>query len=222
MAGGLFHISSEKGDKGMAEPLVDVQSVVQLHRDMVVRWHEQDRVDVPYDGLSAVICRQHAYNYLLWHEEDKARSPDAGDAEIAAVKRAIDGYNQKRNDWMERIDDCLTDEVNRRGVEICPDARLNTETPGSVIDRLSILSLRIYHLEEQAERTDVTPAHLESVQQKLAICLEQLDDLASSLGDLMEDILSGQKRHKTYRHLKMYNDAELNPYLYRAKRRKAG
>ncbi len=206
----------------MDQPLVDVGAVLRLHRDMVVRWHAEDRVDVPYDGLLAVICRQHAYNYLLWHEEDKARNPHAGDGQIAAVKRSIDGYNQKRNDWMERIDDWLTDELNRRGTEIRPDARLNSETPGSIIDRLSILSLRIYHLEEQAERSDVTPEHLESVQQKLAICLEQLDDLAGSLEELLEDILEGRKRHKTYRHLKMYNDPELNPYLYQARRRKAG
>ncbi len=201
---------------------IDVEAVVRLHREMVVRWHQRGEVDVPYEGIEGVICRQFTYNYLLWHEEDVARSPDVGDARIAAVKRAIDGYNQKRNDWMERIDDRITEELERQGVVADPDASQNTETPGSVIDRMSILALRIYHLEEEAGRSDATPEHLESVQAKLAICLEQLDDLARSLGELLEDIFAGRKRHKTYRHLKMYNDPELNPYLYRAKKRRAG
>ncbi|HHK42027.1 MAG TPA: DUF4254 domain-containing protein [Planctomycetaceae bacterium] len=202
---------------------IDVEAIVRLHREMVVRWHQKGEVDVPYDGgFEAIVCRQFTYNYLLWHEEDIARSPDVGDARIAAVKRAIDGYNQKRNDWMERMDDWITDELQRQGVSASPNARQNTETPGSVIDRMSILALRIYHLEEEAARPDATAEHLEKVQGKLAICLEQLDDLSRALGELLEDIFAGRKRHKTYRHLKMYNDPELNPYLYRARKRKAG
>ncbi len=202
--------------------LIDVDSVVRLHREMVVRWHEQDEVDVPYDGIAGIICRQFTFNYLLWHEEDIARSRDVGDERIAAVKRAIDGYNQKRNDWMERIDDWITETLDSLDISPQEGARLNTETPGSVIDRMSILSLRIYHLEEQAARTDATAEHLESVQRKLAICLEQLNDLSQSLAELFDDIEVGRKRHKTYRHLKMYNDPQLNPQLYGAKQRRAG
>ena len=202
-------------------PLLDVPAVVALHRRLVALWHDQPEA-APFDpGLMGTIARQHRFNFLLWHEEDKARCPEASDAQIAAVKRAIDAYNQKRNDWMERIDDGITEELARRRVVPRPEARPRTETPGSAIDRLSILSLRIYHLEEEAARPDATPEHLESVQEKLAVCLAQLDDLAEALAVLLEDILEGRVRHKTYRHLKMYNDPELNPYLYRV-RRKAG
>ena len=111
------------------------------------------------------------------------------------------------------------EELERRGIQAQEGARQNTETPGSVIDRLSILALRIYHLEEQTQRDDATAEHIQSVQQKLAICLEQLDDLSASLCDLLEDIFDGKKQHKTYRHLKMYNDPSLNPYLYKAQQR---
>ena len=99
----------------------------------------------------------------------------------------------------------------------CGDATLNTETQGSVIDRLSILALRIYHLQEQLERDDVTPEHVASVEKKLAICVIQHDDLSSALEILLKNIAAGRTRHRTYRQLKMYNDPTLNPYLYRAR-----
>jgi len=107
-------------------------------------------------------------------------------------------------------------------IETDQDAPLNTETPGSVIDRLSILSLRIFHLEEQVQRSDATTEHVESVQQKIAVCLLQHHDLSMSLSLLLDDISTGRKRHKTYRQFKMYNDPTLNPYLYQAKQRLAG
>src|SRR5690606_7307385 len=98
---------------------------------------------------------------------------------------------------------------------------LNTETPGSAIDRLSILALRIYHLEEQLERTDVTADHLQSVERKLGICLIQHEDLSNSLQELLDDIVAGRKRHKTYRQLKTYNDPSLDPYLSQSRRKAA-
>ena len=201
--------------------MIDVDEVLQLHGETVVRWHQQD-VDNPYDGILETICQQHSFNFLLWHEEDVARSPDVADARIAEVKRAIDRYNQQRNDWIERIDDCISRELEQQQVQTATTAPLNTETPGSVIDRLSILSLRLYHLQEQAERTDATPEHIESVQRKIAICLLQRDDLSLALRQLLDDIAYGRKRHKTYRQFKMYNDPTLNPYLYQAKKRLAG
>ena len=201
--------------------MIDVNQVTQLHRNTVVRWHEQD-VDNPHEDLLAIVCQQHSFNFLLWHEEDVARSPDVGDVRVAQVKRAIDNYNQTRNDWIEKIDDWITEQLTANGVEPDSSAKLNTETPGSVIDRLSILSLRIYHLEEQARRTDVTDEHIESVKQKLAICFLQHDDLSNSLRELLADISAGKKRHKTYRQFKMYNDPTLNPYLYQAQKRLVG
>ena len=109
-----------------------------------------------------LVLEQHRFNFLLWHEEDIARSPDVPDARIAAVKRAIDRYNQQRNDAIERIDEWLIQWLASAGVLPRSDARLNTETPGSAIDRLSILCLRIYHFEEQLDRREAGPSHIES------------------------------------------------------------
>lgn len=200
--------------------MIDVPAVTTMQRDMVVRWH-QHAVDVPYDGLLGIACQQHAFNFQLWHEEDVARSPDVGDARIAQVKRAIDRFNQQRNDWIEKLDDWITDWLQQHHVEPAAGARLNTETPGSVIDRLSILALRVFHLQEQTERADASPEHVESVQRKLAVCFVQQEDLSQALTELLDDIAGGRKRHRTYRQFKMYNDPALNPYLYKARQKPA-
>jgi hypothetical protein len=163
-----------------------------------------------------LVCEQHKFNYLLWHEEDVARSPDVGDDRIAAVKRAIDRYNQQRNDAIEKLDDWLIAELGRKEVRLQEGARLNTETPGSAIDRLSILALRLYHMQEQADRVDASAEHVQKVSGRLAILREQHADLSQSLQELLDDIFSGRKRMKVYRQFKMYNDPTLNPYLYQA------
>lgn len=195
-----------------------VRQILDLQAETVARWHS-DPVDNPYTGLLAVICQQHQFNFKLWHEEDIARSPDVGDERIAQVKRAIDGYNQQRNDWIERIDETLIQMLSTGGIAADAAARLNTETPGSAIDRLSIMSLRIYHLQEELERDDASGEHIERVQQKIARCELQLKDLSQSLEELLVDIFAGRKLLKVYRQMKMYNDPTLNPELYK---RKAG
>jgi hypothetical protein len=144
-----------------------------------------------------------------------ARSPDVTDARIAMVKRAIDGYNQQRNDWIERLDEALIEQLADAGAKPQPGARLNTETPGSAIDRLSIMALRIYHLEEQLERSDVDRTHVDRVTQRLERCRVQRADLSQSLAELLGDLAAGRKVLKVYRQMKMYNDPTLNPYLYR-------
>jgi hypothetical protein len=197
------------------EPKRIVKAVNKLHRETVVRWH-QGEPDNQYAELLGTVCQQHQYNYLLWHEEDIARSPDVSDARIAMVKRAIDGYNQQRNDWIERIDEAVIDLLAECAAAPASTARINTETPGSAIDRLSIMSLRIYHLEEQLERTDVDQAHLERVGQRLKRCRVQQADLSQSLAELLGDLAAGVKLLKVYRQMKMYNDATLNPYLYQS------
>ena len=194
-----------------------VHDITKLHRETVKRWHTCEP-DNPYDGLLGVVCRQHAFNFLLWHEEDVARSPDVGDVRVAQVKRAIDSYNQQRNDWIERIDEAIVESLAAAGVCPVQDARLNTETPGSAIDRLSIMSLRIYHLQEQLDRRDTGDEHRKKVRERLDRCLLQLADLATSLAELLEDIFAGQKVLKVYRQMKMYNDPTLNPYLYKSGR----
>ncbi len=195
--------------------MIDVQEITRLHRETVFHWHQEPLAN-PYNGFLRVVCEQHKFNFQLWHEEDIARSPDVGAESIAAVKRAIDGYNQKRNDWIEKLDDFLLTEYSCLAIEPQPDARLNTETPGSTIDRLSILALRLYHMEEQTERTDAPVEHIAKARNRLAILREQHFDLSTSLAQLLEDIDAGRKRLKVYRQFKMYNDPTLNPYLYKA------
>jgi hypothetical protein len=201
----------------LPEPRKLVAEIVELHRETVMQWHG-DAMENSYDGLRAAICQQHQFNYWLWHEEDIARSPDVPDKRIAAVKRAIDRFNQQRNDWIEKIDEELVLLLATEGVLPRADARLNTETPGSAIDRLSIMALRTYHLEEQLARADIDAIHRSKVEERLARCHAQHADLSQSLAELLEDIWSGRKLLKVYRQMKMYNDPTLNPYLYRSRR----
>jgi hypothetical protein len=194
-----------------------IQAILEIHETSVAKWHEQE-IDNPFEGFLRLVCLQHEQNFRLWHQEDIARSPDVTDAEIANVKRAIDKLNQSRNDLIERLDDFLLEELAASGVRIQNDARLNTETPGSVIDRLSILALRLYHMDEQTRRTDADAEHLAKARARLAILREQHHDLSASLCELLADIFAGRKRLKVYRQFKMYNDPAMNPYLYAAKR----
>jgi Protein of unknown function (DUF4254) len=161
-------------------------------------------------GLWQAIEDNHRCNCLLWDEEDLARRRNVPDAEIAANKRAIDGYNQKRNDAMERIDEHLLGLLADRK----PDAKLSSETPGAMTDRLSILSLKIHHMRLQTRRSDVDRAHLEACQQKLNRLNEQRTDLAACLDRLLAECARGESHFKVYRQFKMYNDAALNPAIY--------
>lgn len=161
-------------------------------------------------GLWQWIEANHRCNNLLWDEEDLARRRDVPDAEIAANKRAIDGYNQRRNDAIERIDEHLLAALG----EAAPGARLNSETAGAMIDRLSILALKVRAMREQTERTDATPEHVAACRAKLARLQEQRGDLAGCLDALLDDALAGRAYFKVYRQFKMYNDPALNPYLY--------
>lgn len=199
--------------------MINVQDVVQMQVECVARWHVEPisnpfALDGMVTSLFATACQQHQFNYLLWHEEDIARSRDVTDAKIAEVKRNIDRFNQARNDWIEKVDDWITADLESKAIQHAAEARLNTETPGSAIDRLSIMSLRVFHLDEQLARKDVDQQHLEKVNMRLAICRLQQRDLAQSLEELLADIYAGTKRHRTYRQMKMYNDPTLNPYMY--------
>jgi cell division protein FtsB len=203
--------------EGESPMTVDVHAILKLHAQTVARWHAQE-IDNPYEGFLRDVCLQHEQNFRLWHQEDIARSQDVSNAELAAVKRAIDKLNQQRNDLIERLDDRLIEQLSARGVEPWQGARLNTETPGSVIDRLSIVSLRLFHMEEQAARRDATEEHVAKVRARLEILHEQHADLSNSLCELLDDIFAGRKRLRVYRQFKMYNDPTMNPYLYAAKR----
>ena len=162
------------------------------------------------DGAWRFIEANHRCNTLLWDEEDRARRRDVPDAAIAANKRAIDGYNQKRNDAIERIDENLLGLLSNAK----ENSRLSSETPGAMIDRLSILSLKIHHMRLQTRRSDVARDHVEKCRAKLERLIEQRTDLAACLDRLLAECARGESHFKVYRQFKMYNDPKLNPAVY--------
>jgi len=170
----------------------------------------------PAGALGEAIEANHHHNQSLWKEEDLARRRNVPDSDIAANKRAIDGHNQKRNDAIERIDETLLNDL--KDVVKKQNARLSSETAGGMVDRLSILSLKIRAMREQTRRSDVDRAHIETCEQKLARLLEQRGDLAGCLDRLLAEAARGESYFKVYRQFKMYNDPKLNPALYGDKR----
>ena len=160
------------------------------------------------------VARQHRANFDLWHIEDEARTPGATDAALADVKRRIDSTNQLRNDLAEELDRALMDWLAPQGLPNAA-AALHSESPGLMIDRLSIQALKIYHTREETERGDAPSGHGERNRDRLAVLLEQRTDLAACLDALWRETLAGMRRFKLYRQLKMYNDPSLNPAIYR-------
>ena len=182
----------------------------------VVQWH----VKAPEPGYNegsdfpSLVSMQHYLNFELWHQEDIARDPDAPDSKIAAVKRSIDVLNQRRNDMIEQIDQYLLDVLQSKKIKYTSETEMNSETPGSIIDRLSINALKIYHMDEEIQRLDATDEHQKKCSGKLSILHEQRNDLKKSLEKLLDDLSNGKKRLKIYQQMKMYNDENLNPVLY--------
>src|ERR1039457_5143354 len=178
-------------------------------------WHcespEQTPPGLTLNPLALELSRR---NFLLWHEEDKARRTDVDDSKIAAVKRAIDRLNQQRNDLIEQLDEAILAEVSRAMVN--GSEAINSETPGSIADRISILSLKIYHMDKDCRRKDISADHRERSIKRLDVLRLQRSDLFDALARLMDDYLAGRKRMKLYKQFKMYNDPALNPELYGA------
>jgi hypothetical protein len=164
------------------------------------------------EGVWGAIEDNHRFNCALWAEEDLARRRNVPDAEIAKNKRAIDGFNQKRNDAIERIDELLLSSLS--SVPKRPEAKQNSETAGAMVDRLSILSLKIFHMRLQTQRKDADTAHIEACSAKLARLVEQRTDLAACFDRLLQEAARGEAFFKIYRQFKMYNDPNLNPALY--------
>jgi Protein of unknown function (DUF4254) len=198
--------------------MLDAPSITRMHDEATLRWHQQTGSAGPAeptsnDLLMQVALAQHRANFDLWHEEDKARDPATDDTGIAKVKRAIDGLNQRRNDLVENLDRMLLAAAGQQNAA----APLHSETPGLIIDRLSILALKLYHTAEESTRATATEAHRTKNSERLALIQEQRSDLAACLDALWKQVLSGERRFKLYRQMKMYNDPELNPAVYSRK-----
>jgi len=188
-------------------------SIPALQDEYTEKWHSDPQAGSE-TGVNALILEQHRQNFALWHEEDRARAPLAPAEQIAQTKRTIDALNQVRNDLIETIDRELLQQLEQTGVRL--NGELHSETPGMIIDRLSILSLKIFHTREQSQRTDVDVDHVQRNRARVEVLMEQRTDLAECLINLWRDIHSGNRKFKLYRQLKMYNDPTLNPEIYRA------
>ena len=196
--------------------MLSADAIANLHDRSTKSWHLAQDSDEPLsDPWLALVSRQHRANFDLWHIEDEARTPGASDSQLADVKRRVDRTNQQRNDLAEELDRTLLDWLAPQNLPQ-PKAPLNSESPGLIIDRLSILALKIYHTREEAERRDAPTEHLKRNRDRLAILEEQRADLARCLDALWRETLGGTRRFKLYRQLKMYNDPTLNPAIYRS------
>jgi hypothetical protein len=195
--------------------MLNALEITCLHDEATVRWHQEPSVpNPPTPAASAdfleLALSHHRANFDLWHEEDKAREPGTSDAAIAQVKRSIDRLNQTRNDLVEAIDRLLLAAAGEQS----PDAPLQSESPGLILDRLSVLALKLYHTGEEAHRPTASEDHRQRNLGRLALLQEQRDDLAACLDELWQQVRSGHRRFKLYRQLKMYNDPNLNPVIY--------
>ena len=189
-----------------------------LFDKIIELYHVTDDVDAqienpyPEGTIEADLFTKCWIDTVQWHLEDIIRDPEIDPVAALALKRRIDRSNQDRTDLVEKIDSYFRNLY--ADVEVRDDATINTESPAWAIDRLSILALKIYHMREQVERGDASPSHIEQCQGKLAVLLEQREDLSIAIDQLLDDIAAGRKYMKVYRQMKMYNDPATNPVLY--------
>lgn len=185
----------------------------------VVDYHHTDSVDTPVNNpYPALTIENLLYlkcwiDTVQWHLEDIIRDPNINPVEALAIKRRIDRSNQERTDLVERIDSYFYEQYSNTKPQ--PEAKINTESPAWAIDRLSILNVKIYHMQVEADRTDVSKEQHLEVEKKLAVLKEQQTDLTTSITQLLDDYSSGIRIMKVYKQMKMYNDPNLNPVLYK-------
>lgn len=189
--------------------------------EVIEKYHIIDKVDqkfenpYPSDSLEHLLYRKCWIDTVQWHYEDIIRIPDIDPAEALELKRKIDASNQDRTDMVEYIDSYFLNKY--RDVKVLPDAKINTESPAWAIDRLSILALKIYHMNEEATRNSASDKHRDASRKKLDVLLEQRKDLSTAIDELIDDIANGRKYMKVYKQMKMYNDDDFNPMLYQKK-----
>jgi hypothetical protein len=192
-----------------------------IFNESIEKYHETDNVDTPIQNryeiktIEYFLYLKNWIDTVQWHYEDIIRNPNINPVEALVLKRKIDKSNQDRTDLVELIDSYFLDKY--KDVKSSADATINTESPAWAIDRLSILALKIYHMQQEVIRKDATVEHNAACQKKLDILLEQQKDLSIAIEQLINDIESGRKYMKVYKQMKMYNDPSLNPVLYEKK-----
>lgn len=181
-------------------------------------YHIHNNIDQPIQNPYRISSIEHLLylkcwiDTVQWHMEDVVRNPEINPVEGLQWKRRIDASNQERTDVVEYIDSYFLEEY--KNIQPKPTAKINSESPAWVIDRLSILALKVYHMREETLRNEATEEHKALCTQKLNILLNQQTDLSNSLDELLQDIENGDKYMKVYKQMKMYNDPSLNPVLY--------
>lgn len=206
----------------MMLPMISIDTlsgagIVALFEEKTAQWHLEPAASTARNAFERGLEALHRANFELWHEEDKARDVQAGDAAIAAAKRAIDRINQQRNDQAEQCDALLLEWLATKQLPKA-ETELHSETPGMMLDRLSILTLKRYHTREEMQRTAAPEGHSERNRERLVTLDAQRDDLAGCFDRLWQRVLGGEARFRMYRQLKMYNDPELNPVLYQVRK----
>ncbi len=192
-----------------------------IFEQSIANYHQHDNVNQPIsnpypkDKIEHLLYFKNWIDTVQWHYEDIIRDPNINPVAALTLKRKIDASNQERTDMVEFIDSYFLSKY--KNVVVNPAAKINSESPAWTIDRLSILALKIYHMTEEATRTDASQDHRDKCQEKLNVLLEQRTDLFTAIDDLLNDIASGNKFMKVYKQMKMYNDNELNPILYQKK-----
>lgn len=184
-------------------------------------YHIKDNIDTPcampypQGSIEQTLYAKNWIDAVQWHLEDIIRDPQIDPVEALALKRRIDRSNQDRTDMVEALDTYFRNLY--ADVKVADSATINTESPAWALDRLSILALKIYHMEQEVKRTDAEPEHIARCRAKLDVLLEQRTDLTTAINQLLDDIAAGRKYMKVYRQMKMYNDPATNPVLYGAK-----
>jgi hypothetical protein len=193
------------------------QFAFSIFEESITQYHIKDDVyqsftnPYPKDEIAHLLYRKNWIDTVQWHYEDIIRDPNINPADALVLKRKIDVSNQDRTDLVEYIDSYFLNKY--QSVSLKDNATINTESPAWAVDRLSILALKIYHMNEEAQRTDASPDHLKKCQDKLKVLLEQKKDLSTAIDQLLQDIENGNKYMKVYKQMKMYNDDEMNPVL---------